>query len=138
MFSSHTAEENCLFKQIIWNPIQNQSFCTLVVSKLKIYISQKGDNYRFLLQNLHKSKLVGHKFETFVLIQNIHFLLIRVSVKLWKLTSLSSIPYTKRNILEDSSYLVKYFPEILLWEYRFASFNKKNPFNQKMQFCTPR
>ena len=56
-FSSHTAVENCLFKQIISKPIQNQSFCTLVVSKLKIYISQKGDNYRFLLQNLHKSKL---------------------------------------------------------------------------------
>ena len=33
--------------------------------------------------------------------------------------------YTDSNILEDSYLLIKHFPDFLLWEYRFASFDAK-------------
>ena len=56
--------------------------------------------------------------------------------------------YTDRNILEDSYYLVEHFPDSMLWEYRFASFNKKLLIKrsnsvltereiQEKRFCTP-
>ena len=33
--------------------------------------------------------------------------------------------FTDRNISEDSYYLVKHFPDYLLWEYTIASFEQK-------------
>ena len=38
---------------------------------------------------------------------------------------LLSWSYTDRNILDDSHQLVKHFSDFPLWEYRFASFDKK-------------
>ena len=37
----------------------------------------------------------------------------------------TKVHFTDRNILEDSYQLVKHFLDFPLWEYRFASFNKK-------------
>ena len=46
---------------------------------------------------------------------------------------------TYRNILDDSYYLVcKIFPGFLLWEYRFAFFNKKYLIEKSNAVCTPR